>query len=464
MVIGSGPNGLAAAITLAEAGRSVVVFEAAPIAGGGLRTDEVLPGVLRDHCSTVMPFAIGSPFLRALGLEAEGLEWIVPDVSFSHPLDGGRAGVAHRSIDATVEALGPDGRRYRRLVQPLAERWDELAVEVLGPVPHVPRHPLLLARFGLTGLGPSSRLADGFELPEAQGLIAGCAAHSVLPLTRPLTAAFALLFAASAHAHGWPVPAGGAQSVTTALVRRLESLGGRVEVDRPITTLTDLPPSRAILFDTNPAQVLAMAGDELSGPVRRRLGQFRHGPGVFKVDYLLDGPVPWTHADTARAPTVHVGGTFAECAAAEADVGAGRHPERPFVLTAQVGAVDGSRAPGAQQLLWAYTHVPAGSTVDMRPAIDAQLERFAPGFGDRVIDSWITTPAAFEARNANLIGGDITGGALDGLQLVRRPTIWRPYDISDRMFLCSASTPPGGGVHGMCGHLAASRVLATALR
>lgn len=464
VVVGSGPNGLAAAITLAQAGRSVTVLEAADQVGGGLRTDELTDGVRRDHCAAVFPFAVGSPYLRTLPLEAHGVEWLYPEVSYTHPLDDGRAGAAFPSLDDTLEALGADAKTYRRLVGPLVEQWDQLAAEALGPVLHLPRHLLTLARFGLTGLPSATLLGSRFDEEEARGLLAGCAAHGVLPLSRPLTGAFALLFASSAHAHGWPAVRGGAGVLAEAMADLLESLGGTIRTGHRVTSLDDIDPARAVLFDVDPAQLLGITGDELDDGYRKQLRRFRHGPGVFKVDHLLEGPVPWSDPWSAQAGTVHVGGTMTEVAAAEGAVADGTHPDRPFVLVAQPSVLDQARAPDGRHVLWSYCHVPSGSTIDQTSAIEAQIERFAPGFRDLIIDRWVTTPAQFEALNPNLVGGDITGGALDGFQLVKRPRFTRPYRTSNpRFFLCSASTPPGGGVHGMCGHLAAQDALATTL-
>ncbi len=460
VVVGSGPNGLAAAITMAAAGRSVHVVEGADRVGGGLRTDELAPGVHRDHCATVFPFAVGSPYLAALPLADHGVEWLTPDISFAHPLDGGRAAVAYRSIDATVDGLGVDAKRYRSLIGPLASRWDDLAVDVLGPVVHLPDHPLLLARFGVRGMRSSAHLRKRFSTDEAQALVAGCAGHSVLPLQSPGTAAVATLFLASAHARGWPLVRGGAGVLASGLESLLVSLGATVETGRRINTLADLPPAKVVVFDTDPGQVSAIAGTELSRGYRRMLGRFQQGPGVYKVDFLLDGAVPWANAAVAEAVTVHVGGSFDECAAAEATVAAGNHADQPFVLVAQPGVLDATRAPTGHHLVWAYCHVPSASTLDMSAAIERQIERFAPGFGDLVVERWVTTTHGFEGLNPNLVGGDITGGANHLRQLVARPRARRPYATSsDRFFLCSASTPPGGGVHGMCGHHAALAAL-----
>ncbi len=461
VVVGSGPNGLAAAITLARADRSVLLLEGADRIGGGLWSEEVESGLVRDRGAAVMPFAVGSPFLSGLDLEGHGLRWAFPKVQYSHPLDGGRAGAALRDIDETAALLGSDGARYRRLLRPFVRRWFDLAAEVQQPIVHLPRHPLLLARYGLTGLPSSRALARIFEHDETRGMLAGCAAHGVLPLTAPFTAAFATIFAASAHAVGWPVAVGGSQAVADAMASLLRALGGEIRTGQPVRTLADVPPTTAVLFDVNPHQLATICGDELPDRYRRRLRRYRFGPGVFKVDFVLDGPVPWADPHSGASATIHVGGTFEETAAAEASVARGGHPDRPFVLVAQQAIADPSRARDGRQVLWAYTHVPNGSTVDCCEAIERQIERFAPGFRDRIVERLRTTTAELEAANPNLVGGDITGGTHAGTQLFARPRLLRPYRTPNpALFLCSASTPPGGGIHGMPGHHAADVALA----
>ena len=465
VVVGSGPNGLSAAVTLARAGFSVVVLEAAEAPGGGCRSQELtLPGFVHDTCAAIHPLAVASPAFRDLPLAAHGLAWAHPELPAAHPLPDGRAAALERSIEATAAALGPDGRGWRRLFGPLAEDWEALASSILGPMLRLPRHPVVLARFGLRALWPAETLARRmFEGEAARGLFAGMAAHAILDLGVPLASTFALTLAAAGHARGWPAVKGGSQRLTDALVSYLRSLGGEVVTGHRVTSLADLPPSRAVLFDLTPRQLVAVAGDRLHPRARRRFERYRYGPGSFKVDYALDGPVPWEAEVCARAGSVHVGGTLDEVAAAECDVAKGRHPERPFLLTAQPSCFDPSRAPEGKHTFWAYCHVPNGSTVDMTAAIEDQMERFAPGFRDRVLARHTMFPADLERHNANNVGGDVAGGSHGGLQLVARPRLAvDPYRVPiDGMdaFLCSASTPPGAGVHGMCGWWAARSAL-----
>ncbi len=469
IVVGAGPNGLAAAITVARAGRSVRVYEAASTVGGGTRTEELtLPGFRHDVCSTILPLAIASPFFRTLDLEARGVEIIHPDAPFAHPLDGGRVAVLERSVAATATRLGDhDGRAWRRLFGPLVRAADDLGPELLRPVVHIPRHPLLMARFGLPALRSAAGLArSSFHDDPARALFAGVAAHAMLALERPLSASFGLVLATYAHAVGWPMVRGGSSAVADALRAELLDLGGEVVTDHHVTTLAELPPARATLLDVTPRQAVAIAGDRLPGRVRRHAEQFRYGAGVFKIDWALDGPVPWAADDARRAATLHLGGTLDEVAASEADVAAGRHPDKPYVLFVQYSPWDPSRAPEGKTTAWAYCHVPAGSTVDMTARIEAQVERFAPGFRDRILARSTLAPAAMEAHDANYIGGDINGGIQDIRQLIFRP--WPsldPYRLGrDGLYLCSSSTPPGGGVHGMSGMLAARSALRHELR
>jgi phytoene dehydrogenase-like protein len=461
VVIGGGPNGLAAAITLARAGRSVTLLEGAPTVGGGVRSAErTLPGFVHDICSAIHPFGRASPFFAALVLERHGLRWIDPPLAIAHPLDDGTAAVIARDVATTAAGLGPDAGAYRRLMGSIVHDWDRLMPNVLAPF-RVPLHPmqaLRMARFGMLALQPATALAGRFRGAHARALIAGCAAHSFLRLDERVSGAAALVMLASAHANGWPLPEGGAGRITDALAAELVALGGRIETNRPVARLDDLPAHHVALFDVAPRHLAVIAGERLSAGYRRRLERYRYGPGVFKLDAALDGPIPWRAPVVAQAGTVHLGGTFEEIAASEAAVNAGRVPERPFVLVAQPSLFDATRAPKGKHTLWAYCHVPNGSTADMTEPILRQIERFAPGVRERVLLLTATGPAAFEAYNPNNVGGDIAGGRQDLRQLFTRPSLrpFDPYSTSDpKIFICSASTPPGGGVHGMCGYHAA---------
>ena len=467
VVVGSGPNGLVAAVTFAMAGRSVTVLEAEPTIGGGTRSAELtLPGFVHDICSAIHPLGAGSPVMTALPLADHGLRWLHPEIALSHPLDGGRAGLVYRDVHKTAEGLGPDAGAWLRHIAPHAVRWPQLLPMIMRPLPQIPRHPLTLTKFGLPALAPASRLADHwFTGEEARALFAGTAAHAFLPLSRPLTGSFGLILLAAAHAVGWPVAEGGSQAIADALASLLRLHGGSIETNRRVNSFADLPTARTVLFDLSPAQVAGIVGDRFSDRYRRRLTRFRHGPGAFKIDYALDGPVPWLNHASRTAGTVHVCGTAGDVALAEAEVAAGRHPQRPFVLVAQQSITDTTRAPAGKHTLWVYCHVPNGSTVDMTDAVEAQIERFAPGFRDLVLARHVANPAWFEAHDAAYIGGDIGGGANDGFQLLFRPLVGRPYRTPDpTLFMCSASTPPGGGVHGMCGFNAARVALGGPLR
>lgn len=462
LVVGAGPNGLAAAIELARAGRSVHVLEAASEPGGGTRSAELtLPGFVHDVCSAVHPFGISSRFFSDLPLGAHGLEWVDPALPVAHPLDGGRAAVVGRSLDDTVDDFDEGGASWRRVVGPTVRNWDKIVPAVTGPVMRIPRNPVALARFGLPALMPASRLIGHLEGDKARAAFAGMAAHSSVALEKPLTASFGLALAASAHAVGWPVVRGGSGALASALVSYLTSLGGVIETNRRVSNLDELPPARAVLLDVSPAALLAIAGDRFPRRYVRKLETFRYGPGVCKVDYALDGPVPWSAEAALEAGTVHVGGSFEEVAAAESDVAAGRHPERPFVLVAQPSVFDDTRAPAGKHTLWSYCHVPNGSTVDMTARIEAQIERFAPGFGDLVTARQTRTAAEYADYDPNFVGGDIATGSNSGLQAAIRPT-WGPDPYrtpAEGVYLCSAATPPGGGVHGMCGYWAARSAL-----
>lgn len=456
-MIGSGPNGLAAAITLAAAGVHVIVHEGSDAIGGGVRSAELtLPGFVHDICSTVHPMAASSPFLEDLPLAAHGLDWVYPEASVAHPFDDGRAVMLERSLDLTCANLGPDGEAWRSLMDPLVEDWPALRHDVLAP-PKLPRHPLRMARFGLHAVRSARSLAESrFRGMRARALFAGIAAHSILPLEKSPSAAIALVLAVAGHVTGWPFPRGGAQRLSDALAGHLRSLGGEIRIHSPISTLPDAP---LVLCDITPRQLLALAGDKLPAGYRRSLERYRYGPGAFKVDWALDGPVPWRAAACARAATVHLGGTMEEIAESESAVWEGRVVERPFVLLVQTSLFDTSRAPAGKHTVWAYCHVPNGSTADMTDAIEAQIERFAPGFRQRVLGRHVFTPAALEQHNPNLVGGDVSGGANTMRQMILRPTL-RSYTTPLRgVYLCSFSTPPGGGVHGMCGYGAARRAL-----
>jgi phytoene dehydrogenase-like protein len=467
VVVGSGPNGLAAAITCAAAGRSVLVLEGADTIGGGTRSAPLtLPGFVHDVCSAILPLAAVSPFFQGADLARHGLDLVHPEIALVHPLDDGRAGVLHQSIEVTADGLGVDGSAWRRHVGWAARRWDAISPSVLAPLVRVPRHPLTMAGFGVRGVLPATVAGRAFATEEARGLLAGASAHAFLPLSRPFTTAMGLMLLASGHVAGWPSARGGSQAVADAMAKRLAELGGTIETGRTVRSLDDLPDARAVLFDVTPRQLLRICGDALPDGYRRRLGGFRYGPGVFKVDYALSEPVPWTNADARRAGCLHLGGTLREVAAGEADVAAGRHPAAPFVLVAQQSLFDAERAPAGQHTLWTYCHVPARSTLDMTDAIEAQIERFAPGFRDVVLARHTADSSWYEEHNPNVVGGDIAGGSHAGLQLLLRPRPGvHPYATPNpRLFLCSASTPPGGGVHGMCGHNAAQVALARVLR
>jgi phytoene dehydrogenase-like protein len=464
IVVGSGPNGLAAAVTLAEAGARVLVLEAEPTIGGGTRSAALtLPGIVHDVCAAIHPLAVVSPFFRRQPLAAHGLAWIESPVALAHPFDDGTAAVLARSFADTGESLGRDGRHWRELVAPLADSWEGLGEMLLGPLLRMPRAPVTLARFGWYAARSAQALAAGaFADTRARALFAGLAAHAALPLDRLGSAAIGLVLAALAPVAGWPLVRGGSQRIAEALAARLHSLGGTIQTDTPVDSLATLPPARVVLCDVAPRGLLAIAAGGLPERYRRRLARFRHGPGAFKLDLALAGPVPWKAPECANAATLHLGGTLEEIAAAEAAVWRGEHPERPFVLLAQPSLFDDSRAPVGLHTVWAYCHVPTGSDRDMSAQIEAQIERFAPGFRERVLSRSARSAAALERYNPNYVGGDITGGVNDIVQGFRRPVLrLDPYATPMRgLYLCSASTPPGGGVHGMCGYHAARSALA----
>lgn len=460
VVIGSGPNGLTAAIELARAGRSVVVVEAADTIGGGCRSEQLtLPGFVHDVCSAIHPFAVASPMFRSLPLEAHGLEWIHPHAAAAHPLDGGRAAIVYRSVERSAATLGRDAAAYRNLYGRLVESWPKLEQGVLGPL-RWPRHPLTFARFGLQALQSCDRLARRlFEDEPARAVLAGMAGHGMLPLDARPTAGVGLVLNLMAHVAGWPMPRGGAQRLADALASYLRSLGGQIITGAPVRSLGELPRARAVLCDLSPRPLLRLAGSQFPATYRRALERYRYGMAVFKVDWALDGPIPWRNPDCGEAGTVHLGGTLDEIAASERDAWHGRHASRPFILLAQPTLFDPSRAPQGRHIAWTYCHVPHGSDADMLPQIEAQIERFAPGFRDRVLARAVLRPVDIERRNPNFVGGDIAAGVADLRQLFARPT-WRTYSTPHRgLYICSAATPPGVGVHGMCGYFAARRAL-----
>ncbi|MEI9893760.1 MAG: NAD(P)/FAD-dependent oxidoreductase [Chthoniobacter sp.] len=462
-VIGSGPNGLAAAITLARAGAEVQVIEAQATLGGGARSMELtLPGFLHDHCSSIHPLAAGSPFFHDLPLRDHGLEWVHSRYPVAHPLDDGTAAVLHRSVTKTGAALGTDGDAYVRLMRPLVDHWEKLAGEFLQPLLHIPRHPWLLAGFGLLALRSARGLASRFSSDAARALIAGLAAHSSISLEAPASGSFALVLGMFGHAVGWPLPRGGAQRISDALAAYLRGLGGTIETGRAITSLEGFSGVDPILLDLTAWQAARLARDRLPVRLGKALASFPHGPSVFKVDYALNAPIPWKAEECREAATIHLGGTFDEIATAEHEVARGEVPARPFVLLAQPTVCDPSRAPAGGHTAWAYCHVPRGNTVEMTGTIEAQIERFAPGFSRCVLARHVSRPADLQAGNANLDGGDITGGACDLWHLLARPGPGsNPYRLArTHLYLCSSSTPPGGGVHGMCGYHAARRALA----
>lgn len=466
IVVGAGPNGLAAAIVLARAGLRVVVYEAQDTIGGGCRSAALtLPGFVHDICSAVYPMAVASPFFRSLPLSDHGLTWIEPPAMLAHPFDAGvPAAVVVRSVAETARGLDEDDRGYRRLLGTVTDLWPRIEDVVLGP-PAVPRHPIALARFGLLALQSADRLTRRYFSGErARALVAGAAAHGMVPLEIVPSGAIGLVLGALAHAVGWPIPRGGAQKLADALGSCLRSFGGEIVTGAPVTAIEDLPPARAILCDLSPRPMLRIAGRSLPDAYRQRLARYRYGMGAFKVDWALDAPIPWRDSAVARAATVHLGSSMEEIARSERDAWEGRVSERPFVLLVQPSLFDETRAPKGKHTVWAYCHGPHASTADMLPAIERQIERFAPGFRERVLARHVMTPADLEHHNPNLVGGDIAMGITDLRQMVARPT-WRWYRTPRRgLYLCSASTPPGVAVHGMCGYFAAQCALRDVFR
>lgn len=463
VVVGSGPNGLAAAITLARVRYSVLVLEANSTIGGGARSAELtLPGFVHDVCSAIHPLAAGSPFFKSLPLERFGLHWIQPEIPLAHPFDDGTAACLYRDVDFTADSLGQDKRNYCKLMKPLVRDWEKLSAEFLQPMLHLPRHPIALAKFGMRVLCPTTLLANlFFKGNPARALFAGVAAHSFLPLESPLSSAFGFVLGSAGHAVGWPIPIRGSQTISNALAAYLQELGGEIETNCKIDNLEQLAEARAVLFDTSVWNFVQIAGKQLPDPYRRRLQKFRHAPGIFKIDYALSAAIPWRSDKCRRAGTIHLGGTLEEIAAAERDIAHGKLPERPFVLVAQQSLFDQTRGPHGQHTLWAYAHVPFDCNVDVSEKIEAQIERFAPGFRDCILARHKTGTTELEKSNPNLAGGDISGGAANLWQLIARPVFSQtPYRTPLRgVYLCSSSTPPGGGVHGMCGYHAARAAL-----
>lgn len=461
IVVGSGPNGLAAGITLQQAGLSVLIVESKPTIGGGLRTAELtLPGFKHDICSAIHPLAIASPFFNALPLEKFGLEFLLPTLSAAHPFDDGNAAILDLGIDNTARILGKDAHTYQKLIRPIAKSWPTLLQDVLGPL-HFPKNPFALASFGLHGLLSAKQLGRRFATKEARGLWAGMAAHAILPLDFLSTAAIGLVLLTAGHMSGWPVPKGGSSQIANALARYFESLGGKIQTNFHVESIQQLPSAKAILFDVTPKQLIQIAGERFSKLYTWQLRRYKYGMGVFKIDWALDGPIPFTAEPCKHAGTIHLGGTLEEIAFTERETWNGRHPEKPFVLLAQQSLFDHSRAPEGKHTAWAYCHVPHGSTIDMTAAIERQVERFAPGFRQRILAKHVMNTEKMQAYNPNYVGGDINGGVIDITQLFTRPALRAsPYKTSAKgIYICSSSTPPGGGVHGMCGYHAAVRAL-----
>ena len=460
IVVGAGPNGLAAAIELARSGRRVCVYEANETVGGSARSAALtLPGFIHDTCSAVHPLAVGSPFFKSLSLAEYGLEFIYPPAAVAHPFDDGSAILLHRSIEQTASQLGSDARSYTRLLKPLVKTWEILAPELLGPI-HLPAHPFAMSRFGLHAIRSASRfLRSRFKEDRTRTFFAGAVAHSCLSLDHLGTTAFGLVLLTLGHAGGWPIPRGGTQQISNALAEYLKSLGGEIVTGVRVQSLSDLAPSACVLFDLTPRQLLKILGDRLSASFGNKLSAYKYGPGVFKMDWALDGPVPWRAPECTQAATIHLGGSLAEIEESESAVWQGKCSKRPYVLVAQPSLFDSSRAPAGKHTLWAYCHVPNGSTTEMTERIENQIERFAPGFRSRILARSVLTPAQMEGLNANLVGGDINGGAGTITQLFTRPTLHTYRTSLKDVYICSSSTPPGGGVHGMCGYHAARTAL-----
>ena len=461
VVVGSGPNGLAAAILLQQNGLSVLLIEGKKEIGGGLRSAELtLPGFTHDICSAIHPLAVGSPFFKTLPLHEYGLEYIYPDSDAAHPFDDGTSALLKRSITETAQLLGADEQAYIDLIRPIVNDWDDIAPGILGPL-NLLDHPIVMARFGLKALQSAAHLAKHFKTSEGKALFGGMAAHGMQPLSDVATSAIALTLLISGHKQGWPIPKGGSQQIANALAAYFTAIGGTIETNTYITSLSQLPSAKAVLFDVTPRQLLQIAGHKFSSIYKWQLERYRYGMGVFKIDWALDTPIPFKAEECKQAGTIHLGNTFEEIAAGEEQVWKGSHPEKPFTLLAQQSVFDASRAPQGKHTAWAYCHVPHGSTVDMTNAIEKQVERFAPGFRETILARHTFNTAQLEEYNPNYIGGDINGGAFTIGQLFTRPALrWSPYKTSAKgLYICSSSTPPGGGVHGMCGYHAAKRVL-----
>jgi phytoene dehydrogenase-like protein len=461
IIVGSGPNGLSAAIAMQQQGLSVLLLEGKDTIGGGLRSGQLtLPGFIHDICSAIHPLAEGSPFFNKLPLEQFGLTYLQPALQAAHPFDDGPAAILDTSLDKTIQSLGNDGEAYRQLIAPLLKDWPLLAPDILGPL-RFPDHPLLMAKFGLKGLLPATQLLKRFKGKEAKALFAGMAGHSMLPLSSLTTSAVALVLLINGHLRGWPVPKGGSMAIANALGDYFRSLGGEIVTGVYVRSLNELPPARAVLLDVTPKQLLTIAGERFSSLYKWQLQHYRYGMGVFKVDWALDGPVPFTDEACRRAGTVHLGNTMEEIASSEYKAANGQHAEHPFVLLAQQSLFDDTRAPAGKHTIWGYCHVPNGSSVDMTDAIEKQVERFAPGFRDLILGKHVMNTVQMENYNPNYVGGDINGGVLDITQLYTRPALrWSPYNTSAKgIYVCSSATPPGGGVHGMCGFHAAKKAL-----
>jgi phytoene dehydrogenase-like protein len=461
IIVGSGPNGLAAAILLQQNGLSVLLLEGKETIGGGLHSAELtLPGYVHDICSAVHPLAAASPFFAKLPLDKFGLEYIYPEIAAAHPFDNGTAALLKGTVDETARLLGADEQVYRKLIGPIVKDWPLIVDDILAPL-HFPKHPVAMARFGLKALTSANHLSKRFKTPEAKAFFAGMAAHSIQPLTNAATSAIALVLLASGHLKGWPIPKGGSGRIAGALASYFISIGGKIETNVYVKSLAQLPSAHAILFDVTPKQLLQIAGRKFSSLYKWQLERYRYGMGVFKVDWALDAPIPFKAKDCKRAGTIHLGNSFEEIADGEQQIWNGIHPEKPFVLLAQPSLFDPSRAPAGKHTAWAYCHVPNGSEKDMTEAIEKQVERFAPGFKGTILARHTMNTAQIEAHNPNYIGGDINGGVIDISQIFTRPALrWSPYKTSAKgIYICSSSTPPGGGVHGMCGYHAAKKAL-----